>query len=133
MSSQDKKKTVSKEFVENVKKYLDVDDKIRDFRQKTKELSTEKKEKEEFILNYLKSINEDVVDVKDGVLRRNITKTQAPLKKETIQKALAEIIGDSNKASIMTEQIIKSRPTIEKITLKRTKNKLQDIFTNEDQ
>jgi len=120
------KKKISKEFVESVKRYLEVDDKLKEIKEKTKNLNTEKKQKEEFILNYLQTIDEKVIDVADGKLRRNISKTQAPLKKETIQKALIDIVGDANKATAMTEQIIKSRPTIERVTLKRTKNRIKE-------
>lgn len=122
------KKTVSSEFVNTVKKYLEIDDKLKENKETTKKLTNEKKEKEDFILNYLQSIDESVIDVRDGKLRRNISKTQAPLKKETIHKALTDIVGDSIKAQAMTDQIIKSRPIIERVTLKRTKNKVsQDI------
>ena len=111
----------------------EADDKLREFKEKTKKLMSEKKEKEEFILGYLQNIDEKVVDVHDGKLRRNVSKTQAPLKKETIQKALTEIVGDATKATAMTDQIIKSRPTVERVTLKRTKNRMKDIFTDQDQ
>ena len=124
------KKKISKEFVESVKRYLEVDDKLKEIKEKTKNLNTEKKQREEFILNYLQTIDEKVIDVADGKLRRNISKTQAPLKKETIQKALIDIIGDANKATAITEQIIKSRPTIERVTLKRTKNRINDTTGN---
>lgn len=124
--SKSEKKKVSNEFVIAVKKYLEVDDKIKEIREKTKNLNLEKKEKEEFILNYLQSLDEKVIDVPDGKLRRNVSKTQAPLKKELICKALTEIVGDSNKATTMTDQIIKSRPIIERVTLKRTKNRLKE-------
>lgn len=121
--SKSEKKKVSGEFINAVKKYLDIDDKLREIKEKTKNLNTEKKTREEYILNYLQTIDEKVIDVADGKLRRNISKTQAPLKKETIQKALVDIIGDANKATAITDQIIKSRPIIERITLKRTKNR----------
>jgi hypothetical protein len=124
------KKKISKEFVESVKRYLEVDDKLKEIKEKTKNLNTEKKQKEEFILNYLQTIDEKVIDVADGKLRRNISKTQAPLKKEIIQKALIDIVGDANKATAITEQIIKSRPTIERVTLKRTKNRINDTTGN---
>lgn len=124
--SKSEKKKVSAEFVSAVKKYLDVDDKIKEIREKTKTLNLEKKEKEEFILNYLQTLDEKVIDVPNGKLRRNVSKTQAPLKKEVIQKALIEIVGDTNKATAMTDQIIKSRPTIERVTLKRTRNRGKD-------
>ena len=129
MSDSEKpEKKISPEFILSVKKYLEVDDKLRTIKETTKNLITEKKQKEDFILNYLQSIDEKVIDVADGKLRRNISKTQAPLKKETIQKALTEIVGDAIKASAMTEQIIKSRPTVERITLKRTKNRIQEVI-----
>ena len=114
---------MSAEFVQAVKRYLEVDDKLKEIKEKSKGLNTEKKEKQEFILNYLQSIEENVIDVADGKLRRTVSKTQVPLKKETIHKALSEITGDETKAQTMVEHIIKSRPTVERINLKRTKNR----------
>jgi hypothetical protein len=122
------KKKVSPEFVDTVKKYLAIDDKLREIREKTKTLTSEKKQREEYILNYLQAMDENVMDVPDGKLRRNISKTQAPLKKELIQKSLTEIIGDANKAIAMTDHIIKSRPMVERVTLKRTKNKIKEAI-----
>jgi len=122
--SETEKKTVSPEFVNTVKKYLEIDDKLKEIRETIKKLTSDKKDKEDFILNYLQSIEESVIDVRDGKLRRNISKTQAPLKKEHIHKTLTDIVGDSLKAQAMTDQIIKSRPTVERVTLRRTKNKV---------
>lgn len=121
--SDSNKKQISAEFVQAVKKYLEVDDKLRDIKEKTKSLNTEKKDKQEFIINYLTTIEENIIDVVDGKLRKTITKSQGPLKKELIHKALTDITGDSIKAQSMTDTIINSRPTVEKINLKRTKNK----------
>jgi transcription initiation factor TFIIIB Brf1 subunit/transcription initiation factor TFIIB len=118
-------KKISPEFITSVKKYLEIDDILKDIKEKSKKLNADKKNNEEFILEYLKSIDEKVIDVQDGKLRRNISKTQAPLKKELIQKTLSTIIGDNNKATELTDQIIKSRPTVEKVTLKRTKNRIK--------
>ena len=120
------KKKVSPEFVQNVKKYLEIDDKIRELKEKIKIITADKKEKEEYILSYLQTIGENVIDVADGKLKRNVTKSQAPLKKELIQKTLAELVGDSNKAVSMTEEIIKSRPLVERVSLRRTKVKVKE-------
>ena len=46
--SETEKKKVSAEFVQNVKRYLEVDDKLREIKEKTKSLTGEKKEREEF-------------------------------------------------------------------------------------
>ena len=116
----DNKKTISNEFIQTVKKYLELDDKIREFKNNIKELSTDKKQHEEFILNYLQSIDEKTIDIADGKLIRNVYKSQGSLKKELIQKTLLDIVGDSIKATSITEQIINSRPITEKISLKRT-------------
>jgi len=117
------KKKVSPEFVSAVKKYLEVDDKLRELRVMNKNLTTEKKQKEEAILSYLQSLDEQSINVADGKLKRNVSKTQAPLKKEYIQASLTQIIGDAIKATAITDQIIKSRPMVERVTLKRTKNR----------
>ena len=116
-------KNISQDFIDTVKKYLEIDDALKEIKEKNKILTQNKKEKEEYILNYLQSIDEKIIDVPNGKLKKNISKTQGPLKKELIQKTLTEIVGDSIKANSMTDQIIKSRPIIERITLKRTRNK----------
>jgi len=121
--NEESKKQVSKEFVESVKKYIDIDDKLKILKSQTKLLTGDKKEHENYILNYLHSIEENVIDIAGGKLRRNISKTQSPLKKELIQKTLLDIIGDNNKATTITDQIINSRPIVERVTLKRTKCK----------
>jgi hypothetical protein len=117
------KKQVSKEFVNTVKKYIEIDDKLKYIKKQLKVLNGDKKEHENYILDYLQSIEENIIDIPDGKLKRNINKTQSPLKKEFIQKVLAEIIGDSNKATLIMEEINNSRPMVERISLKRIMNK----------
>ena len=133
MSEHTDTRKVSNEFIQNVKKWLEIDDTIKEIRTKTKLLTSEKKDKEQYILDYLQSIDEKIIDVPNGKLRKNVSKTQAPFKKETIQQALVEITGDINKATAMTEHIIKSRPIVQRITLKRTKNRQNDDNNNENQ
>lgn len=126
--TQTEKKKVSPEFVQNVKRYLEVDDKLREIREKTKTLNAEKKTKEEFILNYLQAIEENEINVADGKLKRNVTKSQGPLKKEFIQIALTDIVGDAIKAQALTDHIIKSRPVTEKVSLRRSKNRVKEAL-----
>ena len=114
---------VTADFKKKVLKWLEIDDEIRSIRAKTKELTTEKKQYEEFILSFLENVGEKELAVSDGKLRRNVSKTKAPLNKASIQKALTEIVKDKTKATTMTEHIINSRPMVERINLKRTKNR----------
>jgi hypothetical protein len=114
---------VTKEFKNKVLKWLSIDDKIREHRQQTKLLTKEKKENETFILSFLENVGEKELAVSDGKLRRNVSKTKAPLNKASIQQALTDIVKDKTKASAMTEHIINSRPVVERVNLKRTKNR----------
>ena len=107
-------------FRNNVLKWVDIDDKIKSVRTKVKELTNEKKQFEEYILNYLSQVEEESIVIKDGKLSKNVSKSKAPLKKESIYKALVELVGDANKATSMTEHIINSRPDVQRINLKRT-------------
>lgn len=121
--SDNPQKKVTREFRDKVIKWIEIDDSIRELRAKTKELTTEKKQYEEYILSYMDQIEEKCFNIKDGKLRKNVSKTKGPLKKQIIHQALVEIVGDSNKATAMTEHIINSRPTVERVNLKRTKNR----------
>jgi hypothetical protein len=119
----DVQKKVTKEFRMKVLKWIEVDDQLRQVRAKIKELNTEKKQNEEFILHYMEQIEEKCFNIKDGKLRRNISKCKGPLKKAMIQKALVEITQDDIKAKAMTDHILNSRPIVERINLKRTRNR----------
>jgi hypothetical protein len=121
--SSDVQQKVTKQFRNNVLKYLDIDDEIRKLRAKSKELTKEKKEMEDSILNFLETVEEKSVVVRDGKLIRNVSKSKAPLKKESIAKALSEITKDVNKANIMTDHIFNSRQVVERVNLKRTRNR----------
>ena len=116
-------KKVTKEFRDKVLKWVAIDDSIRELRAKSKELTNEKKQHEEYILNYMEQIEEKCLNIKDGKLRKNVSKTKGPLKKAVIQQALVDITGDAIKAKAMTEHIINSRPTVERVNLKRTRNR----------
>jgi predicted DNA-binding protein len=123
-SQEDVQYKVTKEFRKNVLKWVDIDDQIRLIRSKTKELNDMKKEFEDKIIKHLTTVEEDSILIKDGKLSKNVSKTKTPLKKETIEKSLTELIGDSVKASAMAEHIVNSRQTVERVSLRRTKSRL---------
>ena len=119
--AESQKKQVSEEFKQKIVRWVKLDDDLRKIRETTKEINDEKKQAEEYILAYLENIGEKEVGINDGKLTKNVTKSQEPLKKENIHKALNDIVKDDAKAGLMTEHILKSRQTKEKITLKRIK------------
>lgn len=114
---------VTADFKNKVLNWLAIDDEIRDMRAKSKDLTKKKKEYEEYILSFLENVGEKELAVSDGKLRRNISKTKKPLSKEWIQKSLTELIKDKTKATTMTDHIINNREVVERVNLKRTKNR----------
>ncbi|VVU94989.1 hypothetical protein CPAV1605_714 [seawater metagenome] len=119
----DNQQQVTEIFKELVITWVDLDDKIRQHNSKVKEYKNEKKDYEEKILTYLENIGENVIEISDGKLRKNVSKTKAPLKQQTIEAALTECIKDSKRAAELTQYIFKNRPVVERINLKRTKNR----------
>ena len=69
------------------------------------------------------NINESVIDISDGKLRKNKSNTKGSLKQESIQNALLDITKDTGKAMEMTKYIMDSRPNTERVNLKRTKKR----------
>jgi hypothetical protein len=122
-TQQDVQQKVTRAFRDNVLRWVEIDDDIRSIRAKVKELNDEKKQFEEQIISYLTKVDEESIIIKDGKLSKSVSKSQAPLKKETIHKSLVELVGDSTKAMAMTEHIINSRETTQKIRLSRTKTR----------
>lgn len=111
---------VTNGFKNDVLTWINIDDKLREHRSAIRDLNKKKKEFESQIINYLTEVEEDSIQVKDGFLKKSVTKSKEPLKKDNIKSALVEITGDDSKAAMLTEHILKSRKETEKVSLKRT-------------
>lgn len=116
-------KRPSEKLITSIKNWVQLDDEVRKLKEEIKELNDEKKTHEELVLSELEKMDEQVINISDGKLRRNVTKTQAPLKKEEIQKTIFEFTKDEQKTFDMIEKIMSSRQVTEKVNLKRIKNK----------
>jgi hypothetical protein len=116
-------KKPSDKLISSIKQWVQLDDKARKLKEEIKDLNDEKKAHEELVLEELSKMEEQVISISDGKLRRNVTKTQAPLKKDTIQKTIFEFTKDEKKTFDMIEKIMASREVTEKVNLKRIKNR----------
>jgi len=121
--SETKKKDISQKFVNSIKNWVTIDDKIKTLRNEIKELTTEKKQYEELVISELDKMEEKVISITDGKLHKSVSKTQEPLKKETIQKSILNYIKDETKTKELMENMMNSRKVVEKVNLKRTKNR----------
>ena len=113
---------VSKEFQENVIKYVKLHDLIQKRNDEIRELKKQKKPCEEFILRYLDKVDVGHVDITDGKLRKNKSENKVPLSQDIIKNAIGSKITDP----ILINEIIKSienRPTKSQTNIKRTRNR----------
>ena len=118
---EDETKRITQEFQEMVVNWVKIDDKIRELNARVKDLKDEKKEYEEFVLEYMQKIEHNVINISDGKLRLNKSTTKAPLKEETITQSLLDVTKDKHKAEQLTKYIFENRPTQTRVNLKRTK------------
>ena len=116
-------KVITAEFKDNVKEWIKYDDRIRELNNEIKELKNNKKDHEDFILTYLTQIGEKELQIHDSKLRKNVYKTKEPLKKETMFLSINQMLKNNTQSQELTNYIIDNRPTKERISLKRTKNK----------
>jgi hypothetical protein len=116
-------KKPSEQLINSIKHWVHLDDKIRKLKEEIKNINEEKKEHEEIVLNELSKMEEQIIAISDGKLRRNVTKNQGPIKKENIQKTIFEFTKDEEKTYDMIQKIMSSRTVTEKVNLKRIKNR----------
>jgi DNA repair ATPase RecN len=80
-------KQVSNKFVNSIKNWVAIDDKIRKinnemkkYKDELKILTSQKQEFEKLVLDELDKMDEKVISISDGKIRKNVSKTQKPLK-----------------------------------------------------
>jgi DNA-binding transcriptional MerR regulator len=116
--------TLNKEvFINDIKRYLQIDDVLTERKKVIKELTEEKKVLEERILSELENTNQDFIIIMNNKLKKNNKKSKDPLKEDMIRDTLARVLDDKTKANALTEQIMNNRIVKEKSSLTRLKNK----------
>lgn len=111
---------VTKEFQENVVKYVKLDDLIRKKQQELSELKERRKPSEEYILKYLDSVDENIIEITDGKLRKNKSETKASLNQDIIKNAISETITDPAIVEEIMKKMETKRPLNTHVNLKRT-------------
>ena len=106
-------------FKKFVKKYIDNDDKLKDLNKSLKDLKLEKKEYETKILEYMINNDLDEVELGGGKLKKTVSKSYVPIKKEHITTKLSEKL-DNEKAKEIAEHIVNNREFNEISKIKRT-------------
>ena len=113
---------ISKEFQENVIKYVKLDDLIRKKNEDIRELKKKRKPCEEYILKYLDNEDINCIEINDGKLRKNKSETKVPLTYDKIKTAIGTKVTN---AGIIKDilQVMDSRPKKVNVNIKRTMNR----------
>lgn len=106
------------QFQNAVKAYVECDNDIKDLNTKKKELADEKKQLEEYMIEYMTKNKHEEILISDGTLHLAITKTKGALKKEYVQDRIQRYT-DTSKAITITEDIFENRPITEKAKITR--------------
>ena len=111
------------QFKELVVEWVKLDDNIRQKNSELKDIKNDKKQLEEYIIECMDKLDEGVIDISDGKIRVNKTKSKAGLKESYLKESLKELTKDITQAELMTKHILENRPTTERVNLKRTFNR----------
>lgn len=110
---------LKKKFKNIVIAWVQLDDKIKTINSELKNMKDEKKQYEDFILNFMEKYNENMITLSNGILKKNVSQTKQSINEEMINEAIEEFTKDVEQAYTITQKIIEKRQINEKVTLKR--------------
>lgn len=129
-ATEESEEELKKKFKNIVIAWVQLDDKIKAINSEIKNMKDEKKQYEDFILNFMEKYNENMITLSNGLLKRNVNQTKQSIKEEMIQEVIEEYTKDIEKAYTITQKIIEKRQINEKVTLKRQMNKKKSNDNN---
>tara|TARA_B100000925_G_scaffold290133_1_gene274624 strand:+ start:816 stop:1184 length:369 start_codon:yes stop_codon:yes gene_type:complete len=107
-------------LLENVKSWLTIDNEIRALQKEIKERRKMKKQLTTDLMSTMKSNDIDALNVPDGELIYNKTKTKAPLSKKHLLASLGQYFkGDQRMIDELGKFIMESRAEKEKESIRR--------------
>ena len=110
----------TEEFQKLVKEWIKIDDKIRETNQLIRDMKTERKQIEEFVLKFIEDTDKDMtINLNNGYMKRSVEHRKGPINRNLIFTTLMDIVKDQKKAEDMTENILNKREVKEVINLKR--------------
>lgn len=114
---------ITKEFQENVLKFVKLDDLIRKHQEELAELKKQKKPYEQHILKELDKINQTTISISDGKLRRNKSETKTALNQDVIKSAIFEKVKDPQLVEEILKTMDEKRQVTTHVNIKRTGGK----------
>ena len=111
--------SANERFIPTVVKWVKLDDQAREMTKAIKDIRQQKKSMEDDILSMMTAQEQDVLNLSTGgSLRRSTSKCKGGLKEEYIRDVLTQYIN-TDKATVITDAMMKNRPVQERLYLKR--------------
>ncbi len=126
-SDEDSSGGVSKEFINHVRDWTQLDNEMRELQKKIRELRSERKPHEDYLLKNLDMMGETTIEISDGKLIKNKSVTKAPLNKDIIRDAIKEEIKSDDKVNKILDLMKTLRPNNERKYIKRTYNRKKNL------
>ena len=111
---------ITKEFQENVIKYVKLDDLIKQKQEELSELKEQLKPCEQYIISSLDTLNESSIGITNGTLIKKKVEKKSPLNQEIIKAGLLKKLKDANAVEELLKIIEGERTTATRTDLKRT-------------
>lgn len=112
--------STQQELLENVKTWLDIDNQIRALQKEIRDRRKLKKDLTESLVGIMKNQDIDALNVPDGQLIYNKTKTKAPLSKKHLLVSLTQFFkNDQRMVEELSKYIMETRQEKEKENIKR--------------
>lgn len=121
---------VSKEFQENVVKFVKFDDLIKKKQKELNELKSQKKPCEEYIIKHLEKLGEDQVEITGGKIKKNKAETKSALNQDLLKDAISEKVKDEKTVEEIIKLVDSMREINTHFTLKRLAGKQRAINKN---
>ena len=112
-------------LLENVKSWLTIDNEIRALQKEIKERRKMKKQLTTDLMTTMKSNDIDALNVPDGELIYNKTKTKAPLSKKHLLSSLGQYFENQRMIDELSKFIMESRAEKEKESIERKIKKIK--------
>jgi hypothetical protein len=111
---------VSDEFKDNVLKYINIDNLIKEKQDELTDLKKKRRHHEEYILKYFDNADASQVELDNVKLRKNKYETTEGVKHDYIKEAIMEKLKDTIVTKDILENIDNKRKKITRVSLKRT-------------
>ena len=110
------------EYKNMIKSWLDADEKINSLTKALKDLKDEKKQFENYIIDYMEEHNNILeISILDGKIKKSILKSKGGINEKVISAGLSEVTKDATKVKDIIKVICQKREIKEKTFLKKCK------------